>query len=184
MERSKRFILFLAAAALSLPLFSIGHGPSRKDGPVAFLPYTSTGVTVRLAGNVKSRGMYAFGKDVTIADVINMTVPVTPAEMPEKTLLDVQLKQGDVVEISSGTLQLLDIHVKTMKARERMLLGIPLHPDRMERDDWQCLPGVGPKLAQRILNDRQINGDFYTVEAVRRVSGIGEKKFNMLRKYF
>ena len=65
-----------------------------------------------------------------------------------------------------------------------MLLGIPLDPDQMDADDWRCLPGIGPALALRILADRQENGEFGSLEAVRRVPGISGKKLHMLRKYF
>ena len=184
MERSGRFILFLAAAALASPLFFKGHGPSRNDGSMAFLPFTSTGVTVRLKGEMLSQGVYSFDKEVGAASVIKMTVPVPPSKMPDKVLPDTQLKNGDILEISSGLTQLSEFCLKKMNARERMLLGIPLHPDQMDYDDWGCLPGIGPALAKRLLEDRQINGEFNSIEAVQRVPGIGEKKFSSIKKFF
>ena len=183
-ERSGRLILFLAAAAVSSPLFFKGHGPSRKDGSVAFLPCTSTGVTVRLKGAVQPQGVYTFGKEMDVTSVIIMTAPALSAKLPHNVIPDVHVKNGDIVEISSGVAQLSELCVKKMNARERMLLGIPLHPDQMDLDDWGCLPGIGPALAKRIIDERQNNGDFCSVEAVRRVPGIGEYKYNMLRKYF
>ena len=47
-------------------------------------------------------------------------------------------------------------------------------------DQLQQLNGVGPALAQRIVADRQANGPFKTVEDLKRVSGIGDKKFASL----
>ena len=47
-------------------------------------------------------------------------------------------------------------------------------------DQLQQLNGVGPALAQRIIADRQANGPFKTVEDLKRVSGIGDKKFASL----
>ena len=47
-------------------------------------------------------------------------------------------------------------------------------------DQLQQLNGVGPALAQRIIADRQANGPFKTVEGLKRVSGIGDKKFASL----
>lgn len=43
------------------------------------------------------------------------------------------------------------------------------------------LPGVGPSTAQAIIEDREANGPFSTIEDVMRVSGIGEKKFEKLK---
>jgi competence protein ComEA len=185
MEQIKRLMLVLILAAIiSTPLLYKGHGSSHQDVPVAFLPFTSAGVTVRLKGEVQSQGVYTFAKGLDAASVIKMTRQVSLEEIPVKVLLDPHLQHGDVVEISSAKFQLSEFTTKKMKARERMLLGLPLHPDQMDFDDWCCLPGIGPVLARRILDCRQINGDYQSVEAVRRVSGVGEKKFNMLRKYF
>jgi competence protein ComEA len=43
------------------------------------------------------------------------------------------------------------------------------------------LPGVGPVLAQRILDWREANGPFTTVDQLREVTGIGDAKFGDLK---
>lgn len=48
-------------------------------------------------------------------------------------------------------------------------------------DELQTLPGVGPSTAQAIVEDREQNGAFASVEDLMRVSGIGEKKFAKLK---
>jgi competence ComEA-like helix-hairpin-helix protein len=52
----------------------------------------------------------------------------------------------------------------------------PLDLNRARREDLEHLPGVGPALAQRILDHRQKNGDFKTISELLRVPGIGPKK--------
>lgn len=42
------------------------------------------------------------------------------------------------------------------------------------------LPGVGASTAEKIVADREANGPFKTVEDLKRVSGIGNKKFAAL----
>lgn len=42
------------------------------------------------------------------------------------------------------------------------------------------LPGVGESTAEAIIEDRERNGPFTTIEDIMRVSGIGEKKFEKL----
>jgi competence protein ComEA len=44
------------------------------------------------------------------------------------------------------------------------------------------LDGIGPTLAQRIVEYRQAHGGFSSVDQLRQVSGIGEKRFAALRK--
>ena len=49
-----------------------------------------------------------------------------------------------------------------------------------EVDELTRLPGVGKKLAQRIIEYHSLNGPFKAKKELLRVAGIGEKKFEKL----
>jgi len=53
--------------------------------------------------------------------------------------------------------------------------------NRATSAELQKLPGIGPTLAQRIVDARQRQGGFASPEDLRRVPGIGEKKFDAIR---
>lgn len=46
--------------------------------------------------------------------------------------------------------------------------------DTAPAEELQLLPGVGPRLAQRIVQDRQAHGAFGGVQGLGRVSGVGD----------
>lgn len=46
-----------------------------------------------------------------------------------------------------------------------------------------ALPGVGPKLATRIVEHRQQQGAFKSIQELMNVKGIGEKNFQKIQAY-
>jgi len=184
MERKQSLALWFLSACLAATLFTAGHEASHKGMPVAFLRYTATGTLVRLKGSVSAPGIYRFPKDARVSTVINVTAPLLAGKLMDKALLETKLQNGDIIEIAAKDRQHLGITMDKMKAKERILLGIPLDPDLMDFADWDSLPGIGPGLAKSIMADRHKNGAFGSIEALQRVPGIGEKKLRELKKYF
>jgi competence ComEA-like helix-hairpin-helix protein len=59
--------------------------------------------------------------------------------------------------------------------------GKPLDLNRATRAQLIALPGIGPKLADRMLAYRAAHVRFRSVKDVRKVAGIGPKKFERLQ---
>ena len=43
------------------------------------------------------------------------------------------------------------------------------------------LPGVGPAMAKRIVEYRETEGAFQSIEDIKKIKGIGEAKFNRMK---
>ena len=59
--------------------------------------------------------------------------------------------------------------------------GAALNLNTATKADLEKLPGVGPAMAQRILDYRQKIGAFKKAEELMNVQGIGEKSFLKLK---
>ena len=59
--------------------------------------------------------------------------------------------------------------------------GARLDLNRATVEELQTLPGIGPVLAQRVVERRTARGPFKTVEDLVNVKGIGAKRLEQLR---
>ena len=50
-------------------------------------------------------------------------------------------------------------------------------------DELELLPGIGPSLARRIVEDRARRGSFATVDDLGRIKGIGPRTLERLRPF-
>jgi|SRR6266540_2734462 len=55
--------------------------------------------------------------------------------------------------------------------------------NRADRSDLEQIPGVGPKLAQAIVDHRGEKGHFQSLEQLRDVKGVGPATFDKVRPY-
>jgi len=58
-----------------------------------------------------------------------------------------------------------------------------IHINTARADQLQMLPGIGAKLAQRIVDYRQHNGPFKTLEGLEDVDGLTAKRFGHIKEF-
>ena len=67
-------------------------------------------------------------------------------------------------------------------AQEEILGDLtPVNLNTASAEELTQLPGIGPELAQRIVEYREGHGPFQTAEDIMLVSGIGEKKYEDMK---
>lgn len=81
------------------------------------------------------------------------------------------------VESTAPAVAAGDSHVKNPDPTTRVDLN------QATASDLEALPGIGPKLAQRVIEYRIARGPFKKVEDLRQVKGIGRKKFDQIRPH-
>lgn len=64
-----------------------------------------------------------------------------------------------------------------------VLEGLRVNPNRADAQRLTALPGVGPALAETIVQFREVHGPFGRLGDLREVPGIGAKRLQKMRPY-
>jgi competence protein ComEA len=70
-----------------------------------------------------------------------------------------------------------------MSGDRRLTLGLALDLNTATSQDLEALPGIGPVMAQRLVQFRQAHGPFKELKDLLAVSGIGEQKLTKIKPY-
>jgi len=71
----------------------------------------------------------------------------------------------------------LSAQSKTPAPKTTATAAAPVNLNTATAEQLATIPGVGQKMAERIIDYRQKNGGFKKVEDLMNVSGVGEKSF-------
>lgn len=89
---------------------------------------------------------------------------------------DTTIKTGSKITINKdGSAQ-----IGRMSGEKHIVFSIPLDINMATAQDFEALPGIGPKLAQKIVETRERLGGFKTIDDLKKVKGIGDKKFKKI----
>lgn len=83
--------------------------------------------------------------------------------------------------VSPSSVSSLSDRPDILAATKRSHRGL-LDLNRATEQEFDALPGIGPQLAERIMEYRQSVGTFHSLEELRAVKGIGKKKFERIRQ--
>lgn len=180
-----RIIIILLAVIITVPVV-IKSRPNRLE-PVsaAFLVSSSSRGYVRVGGDVRHPGMYPITANMLTVDAIRMAEPLRPATgLVPHGCEAIVVRNGTDLRVARNPSGVSEVFFGSVSTAHRIVLGIPLDINTMTAEDFDRIPGVGPVLAKRIVEYRQINGGKLGVKDLISVDGIGEKKYIRLKKYF
>lgn len=152
---------------------------------------TSSTIVIYLAGAIDSPGIYEVNRYIRLYEVIELAGGLTSEAEVDRINMVYQLTEDMSIYIpyvSDETLVGEDgffsangdtgIIISDGQDNDAGSEGVLVNINTASIDELDSLPGIGPAMAERIIEYRTTNGNFNSIEDIMNVSGIGETKFN------
>jgi competence protein ComEA len=133
-------------------------------------------IKVYVTGAVSKPGVYSLREGDRVYQAVEMAGGLLADAEAKGVNMAAPLKDGDPIvipkkgeEISPNTNQLATANQSAKSGKVNI--------NTANVQELDSLKGIGPALAQRIVDYRESHGPFKSLEDLKKVSGIGEKKF-------
>ena len=156
-----------------------------QPGQSTGIPGQPTGVVVvHVAGKVRRPGLVRAPTGSRVADVLTLAGGPLPGVDLTTLNLARQVTDGEQIIVGQpNALPPASTPGATTSSAPTAPPEAPVNLNTATLDQLDALPGVGPVLAQRILDYRTQNGPFTTIDQLQEVPGVGPKKFDSLKPH-
>jgi competence protein ComEA len=158
-------------------------GEVRKPGITIFHHPPALKEVIEKAGGLREKALFD-EKDVsealetgTLVHVMKESHPPSPSSVSSRTDFS-KGGQGGIIE------PIIKIKLGRMEARKLIVFSLPLDLNRASVEDLCLIPGIGDPLGREIVAYRERRRAFSSVEELKKVKGIGDKKYESLKTYF
>ena len=149
-------------------------------------------IVVHISGQVVNPGVITLNENSRIVDAINEAGGLTNLADLNKINLAYVLEDAQKIYIpsvddkeeskyilnGSGDTEIVTSSGSVQSKKEEKLM---VNINTANAIELSKLPGIGNSTALKIINYRNENGKFNTIDDIKNVSGIGENKFNKIK---
>lgn len=164
------------------PLVPLGDHDTVTQEPDA-TAVSEMAITVHIVGAVQRPGVYELAAGARVHDAIERAGGAQPEAAAASLNLARTLVDGEQIIIPTEAEYQAQVLVDSQSADQSGVASSSsvINLNTANHDQLDSLPGIGPALAQRILDWRGANGPFASVDQLSDVSGIGSKLVETLR---
>ena len=169
-------------APAPIVISAITPAASKTSAPTA----TPAPIRVYVSGAVARPGVYALPWDSRIEEAIaaaggsNTDADLLRVNLAQRLHDEQQIYVPHKTEVFTPVLPTAAVLTATAPAPSAPEHRININT--ASAGELETLPGIGPVLAQRVIDYRQVNGPFRKPEDIKEVKGIGEVTFEQLRQ--
>jgi len=145
-----------------------------------------TKIFIDIKGAVKHPNVYEMSSSNRVIDALNKSEVLKDADLSQlnlsEKLVDQKLiyvpKKGEnsmKINSQQSTLNSSDVKINTNQ---------PLNLNSATEEQLKNIPGIGPSKAKEILNYREQNHGFNSIDDLMKIKGFGKKTFEKLKEHF
>jgi competence protein ComEA len=201
----QKFLFVLALFILGIIYFRFYYHPIPRPSEKL-----DREIVVEVLGEVRNPGIYLFQKSPTLREAIEKAGGLKEVAIFDSSSYSDALETGTLLNVMKESQKIpssppfikggegglpkeklerikqedIKIKVGRMEARKLLVFSIPLDLNRVSVKDLCLIPGVGETLAHEIVDYRERRRGFRSVEELKNVKGIAEKKWDNLKNFF
>ncbi|WP_073088438.1 helix-hairpin-helix domain-containing protein [Selenomonas ruminantium] len=143
-------------------------------------------ITVYVTGAVNKPGLVKVPEGARAADAVNACGGLLPTADSEKVNMAQALKDGQQLKVPEKSVMANknDVSKSDRSNVDKSKAGGSgdlININTADEKALDTLPGVGPAMAKRIIEYRETEGAFQSIEDIKKIRGIGEAKFAKLK---
>jgi competence ComEA-like helix-hairpin-helix protein len=140
-------------------------------------------IVVEVSGEVCYPGIHVFNEVPTLEEVIKKAGGLKEVASLDGSRSSRSFKTGTLISVVKENPGEIQVRLGRMEARKLLVFSIPLDLNQATVEDLCLIPGIGESLAQEITAYRQRRRAFRSLDELKDVKGIGEKKYQSLRPF-
>jgi len=174
----QKVLFVLALFLVGILYFKFYYSPSAPSEEI------TKEIAVEVLGEIRRPGVYIFQHSPTLREAIEKAGGLKEPGLFDKDSFSESLKTGTLLNVRKESLQEVRIKIETMEAHKLLVFNIPLDLNRVSMEDLCLLPEIGESLAREIITYRERRRGFKSVEELKNVKNIGEKKYESFKTFF
>jgi competence protein ComEA len=176
-QSQKRALLIVGLLLIALSVIIVTRGNSQPIETTQEIPITivEPEIFVDVTGAVNKPGVYTLTGKSRVIDAIKAAGDSAPGADLSTINLARVLNDGEQIYVDSTVINSNGVRVS------KGIHAGPININRATARQLDALDGIGPVIAQRIIDYRKLNGSFLTIDDLQKVSGIGAAKFAQIK---
>jgi competence protein ComEA len=172
----QKVLFSLAIFMLATLYFRFYHHPSAPPSEESVREFV-----VEVSGEVQNPGIIIFQNPPTLKEAVEKAEGLKGGALFETAASSETLETGTLITVVKE--KGIKIRLGRMQASKLLTFSIALDINRVSAEDLCLIPGIGESLAREIVVYRERRRGFRSVEELRNVKGIGEKKWRTLKPF-